>query len=247
MKSREEYTASIFTKRDALLEKRKKRITAAISAVCIALSFVAAAAFLPKTINKTKVDITAETTVQSIATQTSSAIQYEEQVDYLLREETYQLPKAEACQPQKTEAEAGTVSDETEKVFGDSQNSFDENVDSKLEEFNPNLKPEEAEQSFSDDEIIKKAYSYLSAEEKEMCKNTEPFITVTNQSGSIYYTVYYFTGSGNVTVELSSNNLELIKKESKLTSGNSTTAKPPMPPMPPMPPVMTSAAYNPNS
>lgn len=52
MKSRKEYEASIFAKRDALLEKRKKTITAVTSALCIVLCFAAAAIFMPKTLSK---------------------------------------------------------------------------------------------------------------------------------------------------------------------------------------------------
>lgn len=59
MKSREEYEASIFAKRDALLEKRKRITAAATSALCIALCFAAAAVFLPKSLNKSNSDLTA--------------------------------------------------------------------------------------------------------------------------------------------------------------------------------------------
>ncbi len=67
MKNREEYEASIFAKRDALLEKRKRITAAATSALCIALCFVAAAVFLPKSLNKSNSDLTstAATTVPS--------------------------------------------------------------------------------------------------------------------------------------------------------------------------------------
>lgn len=61
MKNREEYEASIFAKRDALLEKRKRITAAATSALCITLCFVAAAVFLPKSLNKSNSDLTSTT------------------------------------------------------------------------------------------------------------------------------------------------------------------------------------------
>lgn len=47
MKNREEYQASIFAKRNALLQKRKKRISQAAAGTGIAIIFVAAFAFIP--------------------------------------------------------------------------------------------------------------------------------------------------------------------------------------------------------
>lgn len=71
MKSRDEYEASIFAKRDALLEKRKKRITAITSALCIVLCFSAAAIFMPKNLNKSNSDIASTATTTSTSTQSA--------------------------------------------------------------------------------------------------------------------------------------------------------------------------------
>ena len=70
MKNREEYENSIYQKRDALIMKRKQKITAAASALCIVICFVAAALFLPKNLNKASFDTitstTAPTTVEDL-------------------------------------------------------------------------------------------------------------------------------------------------------------------------------------
>lgn len=62
MKSREEYEKSIYAKRDALIMKRKQKITAATSVLCIVICFAAAALFLPKNLNKASLDTTSSTT-----------------------------------------------------------------------------------------------------------------------------------------------------------------------------------------
>lgn len=56
MKSREEYQASIFAKRDALLAKRKKRISYLTTAGCIVICFLTAFFLVPKDKFKVKSD-----------------------------------------------------------------------------------------------------------------------------------------------------------------------------------------------
>ena len=48
MKNREEYQASIFKKRDALLAKRRKKISQAAAVMSVCVCFAVAFAFLPK-------------------------------------------------------------------------------------------------------------------------------------------------------------------------------------------------------
>ena len=52
MKSREEYEASIYKKRDALLAKRKKKIQMTVSAMSIIICLATAAVALPKFMDK---------------------------------------------------------------------------------------------------------------------------------------------------------------------------------------------------
>ena len=51
MKNREEYQASIFAKKDALLAKRRRRISQSVAVLSIAACFAAAFAFLPKSLD----------------------------------------------------------------------------------------------------------------------------------------------------------------------------------------------------
>lgn len=66
MKSREEYAASIYAKRDALIMKRKQKIAAASSVLCVVLCFVAAAIFLPKNLNKSNSYTTSTATTSNV-------------------------------------------------------------------------------------------------------------------------------------------------------------------------------------
>ena len=52
MKSREEYLASIYEKRDVKIEKRKKTISVITSVACVAICFIAVFSFVPKKIGK---------------------------------------------------------------------------------------------------------------------------------------------------------------------------------------------------
>ncbi len=252
MKSREEYTASIFAKRDALLEKRKKRITAAISAVCIALSFAAAAAFVPKTINKTKGDITTETTVQAIVTQTSSAVQYEEQVDYLLREEIYQPPKAEAETGKgptinnQTDFYNGALIAPTYKPFQDAPETAityddlsEEERKESIDQAQTTKKSNSIAPKYTDDEIIQVAYEFLSNEQKALVnKSDEKLVLATHTSdGQNFYEVHFNGKIENYSVKLNADDLSLVEikayvKSVQKTSGAyiPTTAAPPFMP-----------------
>ncbi len=49
MKSREEYIASIYAKRDSKIKERKKTISVLTSALCLTVCFIAVFAFVPKT------------------------------------------------------------------------------------------------------------------------------------------------------------------------------------------------------
>ncbi len=103
MKNREEYEASIFAKRDALLEKRKRITAAATSALCIALCFAAAAVFLPKSLNKSNSDLTS--TAATVPSTTLPAV--EELVG--MGGETGVFDAAGAIDNESNEAEAEEV------------------------------------------------------------------------------------------------------------------------------------------
>ncbi len=259
MKSREEYLASIFAKRDALLKKRKSRISQTIAVLSIAVCFAAVFHFVPKKLTKSPVSDETTTTIASTKPMTA-------EIEEAVTENIYTAPliytmtvtydslqrieKTEITQETleyNAEHEIGCSAETTEKTSasqteGDKKSS-DEHADS-ASFLKPNsnfgyspISPESSEQNEqprSNESIENTAFNCLTDEEKELCQKVEPEITVTNQqNGQSFYTVYYFTDYGNIEIKLSYNNLELIDKESKI----SETTKPL---------VMTTPAYNPN-
>ncbi len=77
MKNREEYEASIYAKRDALLKKRKKNIQAAVSVICIVFCIGAASLAIPEM--KTKIadeqtELTENLTREEITTESKDEL-----------------------------------------------------------------------------------------------------------------------------------------------------------------------------
>ncbi len=263
MKNREEYMASIYSKKNALLAKRKKNIRIAVSAVCIAICFCSAAVVMPKAISKsdsnnTTTATTAPSTTQANVTKIIYNV-YEEANEAYLDDASY-VAQTKATAEEYTygverESKPATTKTAINYYFTAKNEMFDSAAsvsksETNLEEMPDSIegekdypmeeqKPAQTASPYSDEEIAKKAYSHLSDEEKKTCKNVEPFITVTHIKNGQYYTVYYSTDKLTVAVELDCNSLELIDKETK-TNNNSTTAKPPYNP------TITTPAYDPN-
>ena len=74
MKNREEYEASIFAKRDALLKKRKNNIRAAVSVICIVFCIGAASLAIPEMKTKISDEQTENLTQEEITTESKDEL-----------------------------------------------------------------------------------------------------------------------------------------------------------------------------
>ncbi len=257
MKNKEEYIASIYGKKNALLAKRKKNIRIAVSAICIAICLCSAAIIMPKAIGKSDADntttaTTAPSTTQATVTEIinnayeeANEIYFEDATKSDPEEHTYGVERE--SKPTTTTKAAINFTAKNE-VFDYAASASKPEMN--LEEMPDSIegenvqpmeeqKPAQIASPYSNEEIAEKAYSHLSDDEKKICKNVEPFITFTHMKNGQYYTVYYRTDKLTVTVELDWYSLELVDKETK-TNNNGTTAKPSYNP------TMTTPAYDPN-
>lgn len=237
MKSREEYQASIFAKRDALLAKRRKRISYLTAAACIVICFTAAFFALPQRIEG-KIENT--TTIQA--------------VEYFQSAETVQTSEGTA-ETTKTRPFGGisplepidegkiAAENASQKQFGYwvSQHT-DINDANRLEEtYAAEAVPEDAENAdsaeskpvstkkpsslgkYSNGEIINAAYEYLTDEEKETVNTESAQVTVTRDSqGEETYQIWFW-GESRIKITLNAESLELIDRNSEKLS--ETTAK----------------------
>ena len=247
MKSREEYEASIFAKRDALLEKRKKITAAAVSAACIVLCFAAATVFLPKSLNKSSISTTATTSQSAV----EDLVGMGGETGFFDAESE---PEAEAAETAKNEEiEYFTQSSEYNKLlttskgagnFGYNPKDFVEKettVAAIATQTEIALEPEilgedgypepstskagstTAASRYTTAEIAAAAYKFLTEDQK--AKVTDPKtenVTVTHMaSGEDYYEVFFETENGGYVVKLEADSLDFI--ETKILS--SITAK----------------------
>lgn len=113
MKSREEYQASIFAKRDALLAKRKKHITQAVTGAGAAVCLAAALIIIPQFPVNLQSDITVtEPSTTNAAALDMPASQYFS--DFEIQEENAVKTHAEAP-PEMTDSAAEAVPDEMQE------------------------------------------------------------------------------------------------------------------------------------
>lgn len=239
MKSREEYRASIYAKRDALLIKRKKRITQAITLSCTAILLTASAAALPSFFKKPTSEIkpveyttTAFEAYGSIITQPNT--------DYDNLNENIETVKdlAEAVAERAetvTEAVPKGTTERVTKVVRypvskqhsnypfieeESIGAVDEAVDEAVNEssMDDSIRPEfqnemyfEAERSA--EEIAEAAFGYLSDEQKAECINADSpeIINVTSSSEKRYIVSFKTNGKTIYHVQLGYPDLELIE------------------------------------
>lgn len=265
MKNREEYEASIFAKRDALLAKRKKKIQAAISAMCIIMCFGAAAYAMPKMMNissdneaegltapsdwneyGTYEEKQAEEATESLTlithltvTKTASALEDSEySTNDTYKSETYNEFAEEAGNA--SEAETANEVFDANKQFGYDGSSG-----------NTAAAPESTKKAssmgkYTSKEIIEAAKKYLSEDELKAVEGIEPFTTATRTSnGEEYYDILFSGEETAIKLTLNAENLELVEKKILATSTESsgTTAKPPVTAALPE---RTTPAYNPN-
>ncbi len=253
MKSREEYEASIFAKRDALLAKRHKRITAIATASCIAVCFITAFAFLPRRISTdlTVTEGVANITVQTLAVtepKTTAHIEDAEGEVYtffsMFSEQAYTKPHYSEKQLANVEDYAGEVADEAKKPSATKKaSSSDVEIAVEAEKttkrnfgFYPEWMKDEydfyreddvtpdSDESFTTEEITDKAKSYLSDELKSGIIEKHNMVTVSRSAdGTEIYTAWFYTDGMQIKVELDSDNLELIEITEKPLTDTHTT------------------------
>lgn len=252
MKSREEYEASIFAKRDALLAKQHKRITALATASCIAVCFITAFAFLPKRISAdiSVTENTSDTAVQNLSaaeagTPVQSEVSEAENYTFISQFVLPSCTKPHYSEKQLaiTEDYAGAVRDEVQKPAATKTVSSSE-IEIAVEEekttkrnfgFYPEWMREEydfyeedvtpdSSDGFTTEEITDKAKSYLSDEQKSGIIEKHNMVTVSRSAdGTEIYTAWFYTDDKQIKVELESENLELIEVSEKTLSDIQTT------------------------
>lgn len=251
MKSREEYTASIYAKRDAILKKRKKAAGSIAAALCIAVSFCAAAAVMPKMMKKSAPK---ETTAQT------TNLENTEGEILVTFAESYIKPK-----PEYSGEAMGAENEQSENPIvdaeGDPENriekeewidqQFAHHVTKAVTEIAlETVVAEDALQEpavtktpsslgkYSNGEILEAAESCLTDEEKKAVEGVEPMVTVTRtKGGKESYGIMYMAGDIKIKIILNAENLEFISKSGGIVSEGTTAALP----------QMTTPAYNPNN
>lgn len=231
MKSREEYQASIFAKRDALLKKRKRNAAVAASALFIAVGISTASVFAPQFPQKQKTEAPEVATVQTGDT-ADNLRGYEEE----LSEPEYDcLTEATEGKTAKSEATHST------ELYSNSKNNIITN--NAPAAANPDIgKPEiqsvydgtadpgnaeETRGNYSSEEIYAVAFGFLTEEQKkEVLDPKAENITVSNSgSEESCYEVFFETENGGYKVKLSANTLDFI--ETKAFSSTSAKISPP--------------------
>lgn len=235
MKSREEYQASIFAKRDALLAKRKKRITQAVTVSCAVIMLTASAAAIPSFIRKPTPDIVPTEHITTVS-EVYGGIITQPSTDYdNLNEDDETLKDFAEAVTERAEAVAEAIPEGTTEsltivvrypvskkhsnfpfIEEESIGAVDEAVSepSMDDGISPEFQNEmyfEAERS--PEEIAEAAFGYLSDEQKAECINADSpeIINVTSSAGK-HYTVSFKTNGKTVyQVQLGHPNLELIE------------------------------------
>lgn len=242
MKNREEYQASIFAKRDALLAKRRRRISQSVAVLSIAACFAAAFAFLPKSLDY-KVSFSesyaesatfvsdsltaAPTTQETTASQEpdeaytfhSSYIKYQGTKSHSIKDEAVASPAIEEF----TQAATQIHLPNQDKQFA---HKSEETTRRDFGGFRPEMwdddglyitevhaKPEGAP-DYTSEEIAEKAETYLSDDIAGKIIDKHTLVTVRHfATPPDYYVVWFYTDDKQIKVTLNSENLELIETE----------------------------------
>ncbi len=261
MKSREEYEASIFAKRDALTAKRKKNLHMATATLSVVICLGAAAVAIPNLI-----DTTDETQLPSV-TNAASGIT-ENKIHSESHNEIFTFPVAydaahsyveqhnfgynDAVQDAIENESDEYVAFSGEVYFPESELAVEEEAtaspvtDGKVSniidgegviepdgiESGANVQGEKpSKKNYTTEEIVAEAKKHINDTDKIIDDKTN--VTVSrNANGTTTYTAYFYTADKRITVELDGN-LKLIEVKEKDNSGNGTT--------------QIAPAYNPNT
>ncbi|MBE6819883.1 MAG: hypothetical protein E7516_02370 [Ruminococcaceae bacterium] len=255
MKSREEYTASIYAKRDAILKKRKKAAGGIAAALCIAVSFCTAAAVMPKMMKKTSHKETPAVETTAFNTENLENTEGEILVTFV---ESYIKPK-----PEYSEEAMGAENEQGENFIVDAEGEPENRIEKEewadkqfanhvtkavteialetvvgedaLHEPAVTKKPSSLGK-YTNDEILEAAENCLTDEEKKAVEGVEPMVTVTRtKGGEESYGIMYMVGDTKIKIILNAENLEFVDKSGGIISEGTTAALP----------YMTTPAYNP--
>lgn len=238
MKSREEYVASIFAKRDALLKKRKKHISYLSAAICLAVCITVAFFAIPERFGSKK-EPTINRTEESIVSTTAVFLAEEAEVEEYLGSFSGSPEKHEQTQAAvneiykeegmfddagKAAADAATKKANTTVVqdylAGGASHSPSVPAPDRIEatEFRSESKAE----NHTADEAVKEAYKYVKQSEiSDIDKSKTNVVISHNVNGTDYYTVYFYTETKVITVKLNAATLEMIEcGEKSLTNGS---------------------------
>ncbi len=242
MKSREEYEASIYAKKDALIEKRKKNIRMAAATLSVVICLGAAAVALPAISDSaTEADSMNNANSQSQKVSSEDVAEYftfaqafgeTSKVNGALSDEGYTAVYDNSISTNKKETqteiafeeEAAADSEENEGYFEDGF-SFNGNSSTQAPHGGAELSPGKSYEA---------AYAQLTDEEKAEIDESKTMTTVSrNADGSGYFTVYFSTDEKMIIIKVDSETYEFIERTEKQMNGSeyslpySPTTQPP--------------------
>lgn len=251
MKSREEYEASIFAKRDALLAKRKKKIQMTVSALSVVICLGTAAFAMPMLTDKP--DESQAPSVTNAASDngiTENKIEENKAVfdeigthlaDFAVTKTQSDHPAffnesmAEEAVQNAEEIEYLTMSEiyripETEIALEDAEGeyvtggiNFGYDSSDALATGEKITKPSASKKTYTTEEITAAAQKHLPEGDADKIIDDKTNAVVSRKSdGTTTYTVYFYTADKKITVKLNSN-LELLETTEKDTAGEGTT------------------------
>lgn len=237
MKSREEYEASIFAKRDALITKRKKNIRMATATLGVVICLGAAAVAIPMLNEKPDetqalpvTDAAGGMTENKTAAENHSehftfpavydAEAYVDRHNFSYNGEFQEVTEGEECYTFAPSSEAYQIPEEEIAVEDGegflSPDSFDDGFNVQGD------KP--SKKNYATEEIVAEAKKYVTDTDRIIDDKTN--VTVSrNANGTTTYTAYFYTADKRITVELDSN-LKLIEVKEKDSNGNAIQISP---------------------
>ena len=233
MKSREEYQASIYAKRDALLRKRKKNITAVVTAAA-AFILISVSVFALPSFDEKLPQSTEETSQTSPAVNESSLTQLHSDYDGIGEDNTeVEVQTAKPAETNEYAAEAvpvGTTERLTmvvrypvSKAYSNIHNTLVNSMGTVEEMFSApseydGVTPEAdeeiyAEDTCSDEEIAKTAFGYLTEDQQAECidKENPKIIKVTSATDKRYVVSFNTDKEKTYQVQIRYPDLELIE------------------------------------
>lgn len=239
MKNREEYQASIFAKRDAILVKRKKNIAAAVTGIAAIAVMTVSVAALPsfskkmtdnntRTVYTSNPEIHMEYITQESTNHDNSNVYDEE--NHFEADDQAQKEEAVAEAVPEIQSERMTMlvnypikKDHPNHTF-ENTDYADESVEgvgdlSENPSANDSIIPESVSEAYFGGTlnklIVTTAFNCLSEEQKSNCvsKENPDIIPVTSSSQSVYYVIFDTTDKISYSVMLNQSDLSFVGTE----------------------------------